>query len=278
MSEIIQSNENLIREKIFELFDNKTFMEYSPLFYENKKTISEVIKLLGIKGRATINNQLKVFRQNGEYDPSYIETEISWKPPQKKLLFTHKIVVDFIDFHATKRSEKLTTEEMKLLLSFMNLPGINRVLRKQTGKWSDVFCKLTWMMIFARAHHEKAKGKEIIVKTLPPSLDSLTFFDSFSKNERTEFMRDIQEFTNRGGEPLYQLAVKIVNLRIPISFTSLDFHTLVASGVMEAAKYGGEAVWGVCCAIDPTLRRRAKKKVSREKAIEKLAEFGIEIR
>lgn len=278
MPENIQRQENTIREKVFELFKNKIFIEYSPLFYESPKTISQVLRLLGKKGRATINNQLKIFRQNGEYDPNYIKTEVSWKPPQKKLLFTHRVVANLVDFYAQERGEKLTVEEVELLLEFMNLPGISRVLRKQAKSWFDVFCNLTLMMVFVRAHHEKIKGREIIVKTLPPSIGSLTVFDGLDEDERTNFLQDIQKFAEKGGTRLYQLAVKIVDLRIPITFTSFDFYTTVASGVMEAAKYGGEAIWKVCCVIDPTLPRKARSRKSRGKAIEKLMELGIDVK
>lgn len=277
MSEIVQP-QNLVRDQVLELFSNDTFMSYSPLFYESQKSIAQVLRELKIKGRGTINKQFKVFQKGDGYDPDYIKMNVSHRPFQKKIQFTHRIVVDLIIFYAreTGQSLELTEQEINLLLEFMNLPGIDLVLRKETKSWLDVLSKLAVSMVFFIGYQEKVGQNKIFVKSLTEHVNSLTMFNSFAKNEQEAFFMDLQEFNKTAGGQISQLAKKVVNLRIPISFTSKDIYILTR-GAMEAAKYGAEAVFRVCYAIEPILKRKLKAKTSRERITSMLADLGIEL-
>lgn len=277
MEEIIQRQE-LNREKIFELFKNKTFKEYSILFYESKKTIAQVLKELHIKGRGTINKQLKLFRQNGEYDPRYILTEASWKPPQKKILFTHRILIDYLFFHAKETGQKLdlTEQEIGLLLELMDMPGVDLVMRKKNRNWPDVLTKLSFTLLFFIAYREKIGKKKIRIKDIERLVEILRRFTQFTKEEREAYFQDVQDFNQRAGGQIYQTAVKILELNIPVSLGSQDIY-LMMIGAMEAALSAAKAVFKVCKTACSSLERRLIMKAKRPGIIAALEEFGIDL-
>jgi len=277
MSKIIQPH-NFIRGRVFELFDNSTFMSYSPLFYESQKSIAQVLRELKIRGRGTINKQFKVFQKGEGYDSDYLKIDVGHRPFQKKIQFTHKIVIDLIIFYATKTGQKFepSEQEMNLLLEFMNRPGIDLVMRKGTKSWFDVLSKLAVSMVFFVGYQEKVGKNKIFVKSLVDHINSLTAFSQFTKNEQEAFFNDLQEFNEKYGEQIYKFATKVVNLGIPISFTTKDIYILT-KGAMEAAEYGAEAVFRVCCAVEPSLKRKLKVKTSRKRIVSALADLGIEL-
>jgi hypothetical protein len=276
MPEIIQRQGNPTREQLFELFENITFMDYSPYFYESPKTIAEVLRLLKIKGRGTINRQLKIFQQDGGYDPNYIKTEASWKPPQKKLLFTHNLVADFIIFHAEAMGQKieLPEQERGLLLEFMDLPGVNLVLRKNTREWLDPLCRLSVSMIFFMHYRGEVGTKNVLISRLSQRVKSLSAFEHLTQQEQEAYFQDLQRFNQERGPQIYPLAVKLVNLGIPISFTSKDV-CLLSRGAMEAAKWGAEIIFDVWKKVDPSYGRKLRKNLPAVTSL--LKDQGIEI-
>jgi|GEM_PF-6540294 len=277
MPEIIQQ-ESLSRESLFELFENKTFMDYFPLFYEGKKTIAQALRELGIKGRGSINNQLKIFRRDEGYDSRYILTEPSWKPPQKKILFTHRIVTDFLAFHAKETGKEfdISDQEIELLLEFMNLPGIDLVLRKNNRDLYSVLTKLSVSTIFFIVYKEKVGKKAIFVRDLENFVETFNVFGEFTREEREAYFHDMQEFNQKAGGQIYQTATKILKLNVPISLGSLDVY-LMARGSAEATKPGVEALIRTCIMLSPDLERRLKMKVNRPEIVATFSKYGIDL-
>lgn len=267
---------NLVRDEVIELFKNKTFIEYSPLFYESQKSIAQALRVLEIKGRGTINKQFKVFQMNGEYDPDYIQVKVSNKPFQKKILFTHRIVVDFITFHARETGQKFepTDQEVKLLLEFMNLPGIDNILRKKTKSWFDVLGKLAVSMTFFVNYLEKVGNKTILAKDITTHVKELSTFSNFTKDEQEAYFQDIQKFNKTVGTQIYQLAVKVVNLGIPISFTSKDY-CLMGRTAMDAAKWAGNVIFNLWHTVDPNYKQKLRQNLPTVEST--LKKSGIEI-
>jgi hypothetical protein len=140
-------------------------------------------------------------------------------------------IVKLFETQLGEESVQLSTDEVKTLERILVNPAIDTVLRRDNRSLEDFLTKLVFIFIVAKRLHPVYQEVEIPELTIPePPLPEI--FDQFTKKEIDDFQLAVQRIA-REEKMIVDLADKILEASIPITFTSKEYYRLVAGGIVE---------------------------------------------
>jgi len=214
-------------KEISKLFENDKFQKFSIYFFEQPRSVREVAELSKVS-KTKIYQDVKKFkieehiagRKIERYDSNYIKME---SKHLRKLLyfFTQRVLIDWLKIEIA-----LNEENVRVLERILNEPAIDKVVRSGNQSWSDVLTKLAFILITLKIWHLRTKNKEIPLFLLP-EMSNPELFACLKKEDVNNFILAIEKAANTEKQLAFELADKIIDASIQITFTTKDYDKFV---------------------------------------------------